>query len=313
MLSVVIPAFNAEKYIGECIRSVTCQISEKSKIQVVVVIDGATDNTATQAAEARRGYESSVRIVVQENRGASAARNKGVSLVTTQYTTFLDADDTWSKDYVKSVAPALRLNPDLVEYDACFVDNNDKLLKELKISALPSGHVGEVSKKDFLRIFRCYAWARIYRTSDLLKHPFPEGRRLEDTATTPWFYWNSASILGIAKPLVRYRQHPQSVLATPAHGDVTDIANCIKESIQRYNLTRDPYWIATAYKTHHFACNRIAKLPPSTWMAHSKTSRAAIAGTAPPHLSGAAQLYLTPLYVALLKVKRLISTLTRSH
>lgn len=313
MLSVIIPAFNAEKYIGDCIRSITSQISRDAPIHIIVVVDGATDGTLARVEEVQSGHENNVRIICQENYGACVARNTGVSLVKTKYTTFLDADDTWSQDYVQNVLPILHADPSLVEYDACFVDKDDNFLKPLKISRLTNGQTGPIDRNDFLSMFRCYAWARVYRTQDVLKQPFPEGRRFEDTATTPWFYWNSDSIVSIAKPLVRYRQHPHSILATPSDTDISEIAECVRESIHRYRSTGDQYWLEVAYRTHHFACNRIARQPISTWLRHSRTTRASIAGTTPPHISGAAQLHCTPLYVALIKLKRMLDTPTSRY
>ena len=308
MLTVVIPAFNAEKYIFECIKSVVSQITDKTPARVIVVVDGATDRTLEQAQLAQIGNEEKVRILTQDNAGASAARNAGARLAETEFITFLDADDTWSPDYLASIGPLLDLNPDLIEYNASFVSEEGGFLKHLKITRATEPHGGEVSKAEFLLIFKCYAWARVYRTKHVLEKPFPMGRRFEDTATTPWFYWKSKNTLGISKPLVRYRQHARSILSNPQPDDIVEISACMREALANHLSTQDNFWIEVAYKIHHFACNRITKLEASKWYSCSKITRSVIQDTPPPHFSGFVQQRFTILYVVLLRIKRLFDS-----
>ena len=105
-VSVVIPAYNAERFIGEAIESVLAQTHPP--FEVVVVDDGSTDATATVA----RGYPG-VTLIQRENGGIGAARNTGVAAATGDWLAFLDADDTWPPD---------RLSALLAEAEACGAD-----------------------------------------------------------------------------------------------------------------------------------------------------------------------------------------------
>lgn len=95
LVSILIPAFNAENFIAGCIRSALAQ-TWKSK-EIIVVDDGSTDRTL----EVAKQFESdSVRVVTQAQQGAAAARNKAFSLSSGQYIQWLDADDLLSHDKI---------------------------------------------------------------------------------------------------------------------------------------------------------------------------------------------------------------------
>lgn len=103
-VSVIIPVYNGERYIGEAIESVLAQ--DYSPIEIIVVDDGSTDRTA----EALASY-ANVRCVCQSRLGASAARNNGVRCSSGDWLAFLDADDLWTRDKLKIQADALRADP----------------------------------------------------------------------------------------------------------------------------------------------------------------------------------------------------------
>lgn len=93
-VDVVIPAFNAAKYIKETLFSVAAQGNVLSKI--IVVNDGSTDDTQTIILDfAERNPQLSIQIIHQDNAGLSAARNAGIKASTAPYIAFLDADDLW--------------------------------------------------------------------------------------------------------------------------------------------------------------------------------------------------------------------------
>ncbi|HLA78486.1 MAG TPA: glycosyltransferase family A protein [Vicinamibacteria bacterium] len=90
MVSVVVPAYNAERTVTAAVSSALQQTV--SSLEVVVVDDGSRDATLETA---RRIHDPRVRVVSQENRGAAAARNRGILAATGEYVAFLDADDLW--------------------------------------------------------------------------------------------------------------------------------------------------------------------------------------------------------------------------
>lgn len=96
LVSILIPAYNAERWIANTIRSAVAQTWEPK--EVIIVDDGSTDETVTIA---RQFASESVRVVSQQNEGAAAARNRALSLSTGDYIQWLDADDLLAADKIQ--------------------------------------------------------------------------------------------------------------------------------------------------------------------------------------------------------------------
>ena len=89
-ISVVIPVYNIERYLEECLDSVIGQTLES--IEIIVINDGSTDNSL-KIIEKYQKKDSRIILVTQENKGVSEARNKGIELASGEYVTFIDGDD----------------------------------------------------------------------------------------------------------------------------------------------------------------------------------------------------------------------------
>ena len=96
--SIIVPAYNASKYIRDCIDSVLSQ--NYSNFELIIVDDGSTDETKSIVYE----YSSDTRIkyVYQNNTGVSSARNKGILESNGDYICFVDADDVVSPNFLKT-------------------------------------------------------------------------------------------------------------------------------------------------------------------------------------------------------------------
>ena len=114
-VSVIIPAYNAAKYLGEALESVLNQTFTPHEI--IVINDGSPDTD--QLERELQPYASRVHYIKQENQGAAAARNVGVSAASGEFVAFLDADDKWSPKFLKKQIEFLKSNhADLVYADA---------------------------------------------------------------------------------------------------------------------------------------------------------------------------------------------------
>ncbi|NRD20751.1 glycosyltransferase family 2 protein [Winogradskyella eckloniae] len=104
--SVVIPLYNKEKYISECLKSALDQNFED--YEIVIVNDGSTDQSVTIV----ESFSSDkIKLFHQKNAGASAARNNGVNFATAKYVAFLDADDIWKNNHLACLKASIELHP----------------------------------------------------------------------------------------------------------------------------------------------------------------------------------------------------------
>jgi len=94
-ISVIIPVFNAEDFLEDALRSIFEQ--NYQNMEIIVVDDGSTDDTDVLLQK----YGEEIHCIRQENRGPSAARNRGLQISTGELIAFLDADDEWSKTKIK--------------------------------------------------------------------------------------------------------------------------------------------------------------------------------------------------------------------
>jgi glycosyltransferase involved in cell wall biosynthesis len=95
LISVIVPAYNAERFLLEAIRSIESQ--NYPRLQLIVVDDGSTDRTA----EIAKSFGDKVEYIYQTNRGPAAARNRGMHLARGEFIAFLDADDVWMADKLR--------------------------------------------------------------------------------------------------------------------------------------------------------------------------------------------------------------------
>ena len=104
-VSVIIPVYNCEKLIKDSVKSILNQdYNDLSKIQIILVDDGSTDNSLKVCNELKNDIkELTIDVITGPNGGVSAARNKGMDAALGKYILFLDSDDFISKNALKSL------------------------------------------------------------------------------------------------------------------------------------------------------------------------------------------------------------------
>lgn len=106
-VSVVIPAYNCDRYVGQAVESVLNQTY--SSFEIIVIDDGSQDNTR----EALQPYSQHIRYVYQTNQGVSVARNHGIQLASGEFIAFLDADDLFTPDKLETQLTLFEAQPEL--------------------------------------------------------------------------------------------------------------------------------------------------------------------------------------------------------
>jgi glycosyltransferase involved in cell wall biosynthesis len=120
-VSIIIPAYNAARFVAEALESVLAQT--RPVHEIIVVNDGSTDSTR----EVLERYRDRVRYVEQVNQGVSAARNAGVECASGDLAVFLDADDALAPGAVESLVHAATCGPEAVAYGdiVCFDEGTE--------------------------------------------------------------------------------------------------------------------------------------------------------------------------------------------
>ena len=124
MISIIIPAYNAEQYIRRSIES--CQKQTYSNLEIVVVNDGSKDSTSSLVREMQLD-DSRIKLVEKENGGLVSARKEALKLVSSEFVFFLDADDVIDENTIESLAQYTK-DYDVIVADFLLEKENGKVL-----------------------------------------------------------------------------------------------------------------------------------------------------------------------------------------
>ena len=126
-ISIIIPVYNGEEYIYRCWNSLLKQTCDNW--EAIMIDDGSTDNSHLILKEIQEKYPNKCKIIHQDNQGQFAARKCGILHATGEYCMFLDIDDTFTEDAVKTIIDVIeRKETDIVIFEGLRVVNNEKRL-----------------------------------------------------------------------------------------------------------------------------------------------------------------------------------------
>lgn len=210
-ISIIIPVYNAAKYLKRCIDSIVSQSYEN--IEIICVNDGSTDNSLNILKE----YADDKRIVIisKENAGVSSARNDAIKASTGDYIAFVDSDDWLEQDAIECLYNAIKeKNVDVVRanYYKEYVDN--KQIKSEELCDLKD-KVYRVEDEDFDKLvidrllngtLQCYLWLLLIKKEYIIdKISFREDIKLmEDTIFYIELLSSVNSIYFMDKPIYHY-------------------------------------------------------------------------------------------------------------
>ncbi len=229
-LSVIIPAYNVEAYLTECLDSLFDGIAQlpQGTAEVIIVNDGSTDGTPSLLAEYKNNHL--FRQIDQENAGQSAARNAGLRAASGEYVCFFDSDDYILPDALAKAISFLRENAaaDIVEYDYTELDESSGSMREVKERPLLSEGGGQQLCASWIRegFFRPLVWTKIVRRRLLTENGlfFLEGITREDEEWCPKIFAYAAEAAYIPLSLYVYRKNrPGSTMYTKREKDYFDM------------------------------------------------------------------------------------------
>lgn len=232
-VNIVVPAYNAEAFIADTLRSALNQTF--GDLQLTVIDDGSKDATAANAAldDAR------VRVISQENRGMSRSRNRGMAEVDSEFVALLDADDLWHPEKLRLQLEVLQARPD---HDFCYTafqvwhgEPRPDFFQEARSGRIDEGLSGWIYPRLILDnhalpssvLWRRKAWDSM------------GGFLTDNQQTDDWEYLVRAStqhrFVRLAEPFVLYRQHPTSLSRRVPATNTTELMR--SELIRRFGMS----------------------------------------------------------------------------
>lgn len=254
LLSIVVPAYNVEKYIEECLVSLINQTMQNHKI--IIVNDGSTDATEKICLKYAEKYPEIITYIFQENKGLGEARNVGLSKVDTPFVCFLDSDDWLNIKYVECFVKLIETVdevPDMIftlpwvydsvtkrilpwkdkeRYDQIFEIQNDQSFVQVNARKKPELYALEVT-----------ACRKIYKTSFLMKNQFafPKGLKWEDVVGHFYLLYHANTCMALPEVGFFYRINQEGQITAGGGASRLDMIPIFKELLEvanRYNFNK---------------------------------------------------------------------------
>lgn len=218
-VSIIVPTYNGGSTLKKCVTSLSAQTY--TDIEIIIVNDGSTDNTATLATSLAHG-DDRIQVITQENGGVSAARNTGIKAATGGILMFVDGDDYVDPDYCRLAVE----NMTTYESDICIMGylREEGASIEKHLLAHPVGLMAKdevmvkTSDLDMGNFVGCKAF-RAY----LFEHvQFLEGKNYEDIRIFYQLVELAAKISYCPVTTYHYVQHPNSIVTTLSKRNIRD-------------------------------------------------------------------------------------------
>lgn len=211
-VSIIVPIYNVEKYIGRCVKSILNQTFKK--YELLLVNDGSTDGSINVCRELVKD-DARVKILNKVNGGLSDARNFGIDNSIGEYIIFIDSDDYVDKDFVKELYTSIKNND--AEVAICGFSEVDDSSRVLSRNKPASKEI--ISGRELLEYFyqpggvvNEVIWNKIYRRDVFSEVRFATGKYYEDGFIIAPLYWNVDKVALIRKCLYFYVKRSGSIM-----------------------------------------------------------------------------------------------------
>lgn len=239
LLSIIIPVYNVEAYIEDCINSITAQLD--SRIEVIIVNDGTPDNSMQIIADCLENLPKNLQecfiILNQKNQGQSVARNNALNICTGEYVAFLDSDDFVSHNYFSNIFNIINLyNPDIIQFKACRVKGDAKKTIDFNVGVSREGYYN-LDYNLLSDIFNQSNWflcLNVYKAEKFNNNFFPEGVYFEDAHIIPEIFLNSKNIYFINEILYFYRINETGSLLDSSSKNIDKIKLSFEKILEEY-------------------------------------------------------------------------------
>jgi glycosyltransferase involved in cell wall biosynthesis len=257
-ISVIIPAYNAARWLQGAIESALNQTMRPHEI--IVIDDGSTDETPGIIAR----YGSAIQSLQQENSGVSAARNLGLKHATGDWIAFLDADDKWAPQKLEKAMAYAAKSPEvsLFSHDAFVIDETDKVVGIYNFAPPAEGDVArKLIQGNWIITSAVTLRASAARETGWFRDDLKKAAGCED-----WSYWIRVAmrhrIAHIREPLAFYRRLPGSATRFALDDTLEDSLRVIESTGSEIGISAEEKHRARAGAYRQSAVRRLAASDP---------------------------------------------------
>lgn len=232
LVSIIVPIYNAESYLQECINSIRAQTY--SHLEIILIDDGSLDNCGLICDENAKEDNRFV-VIHKENAGLSSARNVGLDIAKGEFVSFIDADDTVHPKFIEiMVGLCKQYGCDIAQCDYLSVSNIS-----LKLTLNPQQSLSIYNKRQAMYELCCtnnavkyaVAWNKIYKKRLFKNIRYPVGKIHEDEFTTYLLLWEANKIVVTNQYLYYYLRHKTSITGKPFSFNRLDALDAYKKRL----------------------------------------------------------------------------------
>jgi glycosyltransferase involved in cell wall biosynthesis len=208
LISVIVPVYNAEKYLGRCIESILAQTY--STLEVILIDDGSVDRSG-EICDWYAMQDNRVRVIHKANGGVSAARNDGIEAAVGEYIAFCDNDDFYASGMLRRLLDMCRENDCGIAQCLCEkgVDEYLPTPPQLPVKVLSNRRMLE----NFYTEATIYIWDKLYRRNVFSGVRFPVGSyEGEDRTVVHHLLWVAERVAITREKLYYHYRNPDSVM-----------------------------------------------------------------------------------------------------
>ncbi len=233
-ISIIIPVYNAEKYLKRCLDSVLKAKIEETEI--IIINDGSKDNSLKIIKEYANKYEF-IRYISKKNEGLAATKNLGIMEAKGKYISFIDSDDTVNENFFKDSLEFMQKNYDIIIYDFNNITNEGSFITEAKSSLYINYTEKEALLYTSIMPSSCNKIIKteLYRKIKL----FPIRIIYEDLATTPQIFLLAKKIKYMNKAYYNYHINNTSIMRND--DNKKHMENMLKSLNCLYNRTSNKF------------------------------------------------------------------------
>ena len=257
-ISIIIPNYNGEKYISQCLKSIYDNVFDDNLIEIIIIDDCSNDNSIDIINKYAKKNKSLKLIELNKNLVVSNARNIGIKMSKGKYLFFLDSDDLLKKDSLKLLLEYSKKNYDIVYFDYNIITNSNARKSDLVMDD-KEFIINDNFNKDIFELFLYsyklnHVWGELIKSSIAKKNKFDTNLIMaEDFKYNLEIFFSSKRILLSNKKILSYRIHNNNITNTKNKNKI------LKKSIDSFNSYNELFKYDLSRKYNNKILRRIER------------------------------------------------------